>query len=116
MARLNDMVHGILRTEFDSGIVDNPPQTQVVDVLRGFEMAQKIEEKGAVLLKNDLGQLPLNAVSLKSIAVIGGHSDVGVMSGGGSGQVSPERGSAVPPSPACAPSDHLGIFSITVYR
>ncbi len=30
MARLNDMVHRILRTEFDSGIVDSPPQAQVV--------------------------------------------------------------------------------------
>jgi beta-glucosidase len=51
MARLNDMVHRILRTEFDSGIVDNPPQAQVVDVFRGFKVAQKIEEEGAVLLK-----------------------------------------------------------------
>jgi beta-glucosidase len=89
MARLNDMVHRILRTEFDSGIVDDPPQAQVVDVFRGFEVAQKIEEKGAVLLKNDHGQLPLNAAGIKSIAVIGGHADAGVMSGGGSGQVSP---------------------------
>jgi beta-glucosidase len=77
MARLNDMVHRILRTEFDSGIVDDPPQAQVVDVFRGFEVAQKIEEKGAVLLKNDHGQLPLNAAGIKSIAVIGGHADAG---------------------------------------
>src|SRR6266849_3528752 len=116
MARLNDMVHRILRTEFDSGIVDNPPQAHVVDVLRGFEVAQKIEEKGAVLLKNDHGQLPLNAAGVKSIAVIGGHADVGVMSGGGSGQVSPAGGSAVPPSSDRAPGDPLGIFSITVYH
>ena len=116
MARLNDMVHRILRTEFDSGIVDNPPQAQVVDVFRGFEVAQKIEEKGAVLLKNDRGQLPLNAARIKSIAVIGGHADVGVMSGGGSGQVSPAGGSAFPPSPNRAPGDPLGIFSITVYH
>jgi beta-glucosidase len=116
MARLNDMVHRILRTEFDSGIVDNPPQAHVVDVLRGFEVAQKIEEKGAVLLKNEHAQLPLNAAGIKSIAVIGGHADTGVMSGGGSGQVSPAGGSAVPPSPDRAPGDPLGIFSITVYH
>src|SRR5216684_1678716 len=113
-ARLNDMVHRILRTEFDSGIVDNPPQAHVVDVLRGFEVAQKVEEKGAVLLKNDHGQLPLNAAGVKSIAVIGGHADVGVMSGGGSGQVSPAGGSAVPPSADRA--DPTGVFSITVYH
>ena len=115
-ARLNDMIHRILRTEFDSGIVDNPPQAHVVDVLRGFEVAQKIEEKGAVLLKNKREQLPLNTASVKSIAVIGGHADVGVMSGGGSGQVSPAGGSAVPPSPDRAPGDPLGIFSLTVYH
>jgi beta-glucosidase len=116
MARLNDMVHRILRTEFDSGVVDNPPRAHVVDVLRGFEVAQKIEEKGAVLLKNDHGQLPLHAATTKSIAVIGGHADVGVMSGGGSGQVSPAGGSAVPPSPEHPPGDPLGIFSTTVYH
>ncbi|MFL6306107.1 MAG: beta-glucosidase [Candidatus Sulfotelmatobacter sp.] len=116
MARLNDMVHRILRTEFDSGIVDNPPQAHVVDVLRGFEVAQKIEEKGAVLLKNEHAQLPLNAAGIKTIAIIGGHADTGVMSGGGSGQVSPAGGSAVPPSPDRAPGDPLGIFSITSYH
>jgi beta-glucosidase len=116
MARLNEMVHRILRTEFDSGIVDNPPHAEVVDVFRGFEVAQKIEEKGAVLLKNDHKQLPLHAAGLKSIAVIGGHADVGVMSGGGSGQVSPAGGSPVPPSPEPPPGDPLGIFSITAYH
>lgn len=116
MARLNDMVHRILRTEFDSGIVDNPPRAHVVDVFRGFEIAQKVEEEGAVLLKNDRGQLPLNATTVKSIAVIGGHADVGVLSGGGSGQVSPAGDSAVPPSPERPPGDPLGIFSTTVYH
>jgi beta-glucosidase len=115
-ARLDNMVHRILRTEFDAGIVDDPPQVQVVDVFRGFEVAQKIEEKGAVLLKNDHGQLPLHAAGIKSIAVIGGHADAGVMSGGGSGQVSPAGGSAVPPSPDRAPGDPLEVFSKTVYH
>jgi len=115
MTRLNDMVHRILRTEFDSGIVDNPPQAQVVDLFRGFEVAQKIEEKGAVLLKNGHGQLPLNAAGVKSIAVIGGHADVGVMSGGGSAQVSPAGGNAVPPPPG-AFDDPLAMFNITVYH
>jgi beta-glucosidase len=116
IAHLNDMVHRILRTEFDSGIVDNPPQAQVVDVLRGFEVAQKIEEKGAVLLKNDLGQLPLSASGLKSIAVIGEHADAGVISGGGSGQVSPAGGNAVLQTPGDAPDDPLGLFNKTVYH
>lgn len=102
MDRLNDMVHRVLRTEFDSGIVDDPPQPESPNVMRGFEIAQKTEEKGAVLLKNEHDQLPLNAASIKSIAVIGGHADVGVLSGGGSSQVSAAGGNAVPPPPEIA--------------
>ena len=47
------MVHRILRTEFDSGIVDDPPQPESPNVMRGFEVAQKTAEEGAVLLKNE---------------------------------------------------------------
>jgi beta-glucosidase len=99
LARLNDMVHRILRTAFASGVVDSPPQPYVVDVFRGFEAAQKVEEKGAVLLKNTDRQLPLKASTIRSIAVIGGHADAGVLSGGGSSQVSPAGDNPVPPPP-----------------
>ena len=99
MERLNDMVHRILRTEFDAGIVDDPPQPESPNVMRGFEVAQTTEERGAVLLKNADAVLPLDAGSIQSIAVIGGHADVGVMSGGGSSQVSPAGGNPVPPPP-----------------
>ncbi|MDR3726639.1 MAG: glycoside hydrolase family 3 C-terminal domain-containing protein [Terracidiphilus sp.] len=116
VARLNDMVHRILRTEFASGVVDNPPQPQIVDVFRGFEVAQKVEEKGAVLLKNANRQLPLKAASIQSIAVIGGHADVGVMSGGGSSQVSPAGGNPVPPPPDEMAGNPMGAFGQTVYH
>src|SRR5262249_44775481 len=99
MARLNDMVHRILRTEFAAGVVDNPPAPRVVDVFGGLEVAQRAAEQGTVLLKNAGGQLPLSAASLKSIAIIGSHADVGVLSGGGSAQVDPPGGNAVPPPP-----------------
>jgi beta-glucosidase len=99
MARLNDMVHRILRTEFAVGVVDDPPMPKVVDVFGGLEVAQRVAEQGTVLLKNANGQLPLDAGSLKSIAVIGSHADVGVLSGGGSAQVDPPGGNAVPPPP-----------------
>jgi beta-glucosidase len=49
-----------------------------------------------VLLKND-GTLPLHSDSLRSIAVIGAHADVGVLSGGGSAQVDAPGGSAISP-------------------
>ncbi len=98
MTRLDDMVHRILRSMFAVGVIDNPPAQQVVDVFRGLEDAQHIAEESIVLLKNANNQLPLNA-AVKSIAVIGGHSDVGVPSGGGSAQVNPPGGNAVPPAP-----------------
>ena len=115
MDRLNDMVHRILRTEFDSGIVDEPAQPESPDAMRGFEVAQKTEERGAVLLRND-GVLPLSAASLKSIAVIGGHADVGVMSGGGSSQVSPAGGNPVPPPPELMKNPLAGFMLIETYQ
>jgi beta-glucosidase len=94
--RLDDMVRRIVRTEFASGVFDNPQPTKVPDVVRGFKVAQQAAEESMVLLKNDKAQLPLNAAALKSIAVIGGHADAGVLSGGGSAQVDPMGGNAVP--------------------
>jgi len=106
LARLNDMVHRILRSMFAVGVIDNPPVEKVVDVFKGLEDAQHIAEEGTVLLKNSGAQLPLNAAAVKSIAVIGSHADVGVLSGGGSAQVDPPGGNAVPPPPP--PPDSAG--------
>ena len=96
MAELDDHVHRVLRSMFASGIVDDPPQKGVVDVFGGLEVSQKIEEHSIVLLKNDGNQLPLPS-SVSSIAVIGSHSDVGMISGGGSAQVDPPGGNAIKP-------------------
>ena len=94
---LDDHVHRILRAMFATGVVDDPPQKSVVDVEGGFEVAQKIEEQSTVLLKNDQAQLPLDASKIHSIAVIGPHADVGMISGGGSAQVDPPGGNAIMP-------------------
>src|ERR1700757_516685 len=84
LARLDDMVQRILRSMFAVGVVDNPPMPRrVVDPFRGREESQQIAEESIVLLKNADGLLPLSAARLKSIAVIGSHADVGVLSGGG---------------------------------
>jgi beta-glucosidase len=96
-ARLNDMVHRILRTEFACGIVDHPPVQKVVDVFHGLEVAQRVAEQGTVLLKNENHLLPLKPGVGQSIAVIGSHADAGVLSGGGSAQVDPPGGNAIPP-------------------
>jgi len=97
MARLDNMVHRILRSMFAVGVIDNPPVERVVDVFKGLEDAQKIEEAGIVLLKNANDRLPLEAAATHSIAVIGSHADVGVLSGGGSAQVDAAGGNAVTP-------------------
>ena len=99
MARLDDMVKRILRAQFAVGQYDEHPQTKVVDVFGGLEVAQRVAERGTVLLKNNNRQLPLDKAAVKSIAVIGSHADVGVLSGGGSAQVDPPGGNAVPPPP-----------------
>ena len=95
MARLDNMVHRILRTEFAVGLFDNPPDRRVPDVFHGLEVAERVAEQTIVLLKNAAGQLPL-PTSIHSIALVGSHADVGVLSGGGSGRVDPIGGNAVP--------------------
>ncbi|MCU1251566.1 MAG: glycoside hydrolase family 3 domain protein [Edaphobacter sp.] len=97
-ARLNDMVHRILRSMFAAGVVDDPPVRAVVDPFRGRDDAQHIAEESIVLLKNSGGILPLKA-AVSSIALIGSHADVGVLSGGGSAQVDPPGGNAANPQP-----------------
>jgi len=94
-ARIDNMVHRILRSEFAVGLFDNSPERQVPDVFRGLEVAQRVAEQSIVLLKNANGQLPLSP-GVKTIAVIGSHADVGVISGGGSAQVDPMGGNPVP--------------------
>jgi beta-glucosidase len=94
---LDDHVQRILRSMFAAGVVDDPPQKSVVDVVGGFEVAQRIAEQGTVLLKNANGQLPLDATKVHSIAIIGPHADVGMISGGGSAQVDPPGGNAIMP-------------------
>ena len=49
-----------------------------------------------MLLKNS-EVLPLDGAKVRSIAVIGAHADVGIMSGGGSAQVDAPGGNAIDP-------------------
>jgi beta-glucosidase len=97
VTELDDHVRRILRGMFAAGVVDDPPQRSVVDIMGGLEVAQKIAEESTVLLKNDHAQLPLDASKIHSIAVIGPHADVGMISGGGSAQVDPPGGNAIMP-------------------
>jgi beta-glucosidase len=85
-ARLHDMVHRILRSLFASGVIDIPmtPRTPSTHA----DVAEQNAVEGIVLLKNRENLLPL-ARNVRSIAVIGAHADIGMLSGGGSSQVLP---------------------------
>ncbi len=96
-SEMDEHVHRILRAMFAVGIIDNPRQRFVVDPFAGLDVARRIEESSIVLLKNDRFVLPLDSARLKTIAVIGAHADVGMISGGGSAQVDPVGGNAIAP-------------------
>ncbi|HEY6080433.1 MAG TPA: glycoside hydrolase family 3 C-terminal domain-containing protein [Polyangiaceae bacterium] len=92
-ARLDDMVRRIARTLLDKGVIDNPVRIASIDFIEHAKVTQADAEEGIVLLKN-ADVLPL-ASSSKRVAVIGGHADVGVLTGGGSAQVYAPGGNAV---------------------
>jgi len=89
-ARLDDMVTRILWALFAKGPVDDPVKVTPIDYAAHAAVAQKAAEDSLVLLKNDGNLLPLRGV--KSIAVIGGSADKGVLAGAGSSDVTPVGG------------------------
>ncbi len=101
-ARLADMNRRILRSMFAIGVDRDPPTRAPIDVAAGAQVAQDIAERSIVLLRNRGGALPL-AASARRIAVIGGHADSGVLSGGGSSQTQGEGGPIVTIPTAAGP-------------
>jgi beta-glucosidase len=97
LSEIDDHARRVLYAEFLSGVVDDPPQPSVVDVVKGLKVAKREEEESIVLLKNDHAILPIDPAQVHSIAIIGGHADVGMISGGGSAQVDPPGGNAIMP-------------------
>uniref|UniRef100_B0T3V1 Beta-glucosidase n=1 Tax=Caulobacter sp. (strain K31) TaxID=366602 RepID=B0T3V1_CAUSK len=93
-ARLSGMTRRILRSMFAAGLFDVPAANSEIDYAANAEVARKVAQEGIVLLKNRNGLLPL-AKSARTIAVIGGHADAGVLSGGGSSQVIAPGGAKV---------------------
>ncbi len=101
--RIDNMAQRVLRAMFEVGLFDYPESLQPIDSATDQSVAQEAEEQGAVLLKNAGGQLPLSPSAIKSIAVIGSHADIAVLSGGGSAQVTPTGGPALVQSNPCPP-------------
>jgi beta-glucosidase len=92
--RLEDMDLRVLRSLYAVGIVEHPASRMALDLDAGAQAAQAASRQGSVLLRNEGGLLPLSP-EVKRIAVIGGHADMGVLSGGGSSQVAPPGGPAL---------------------
>jgi beta-glucosidase len=93
--RLDEMAGRILWSMFEHGLFEHPvPSGELAPPLHA-SITRTSAEEGAVLLRNRGGLLPLPA-SIKKIALIGGYADKGVLSGGGSSQVYPKGGNAVP--------------------
>ncbi|RRA48127.1 glycoside hydrolase family 3 protein [Acidipila sp. EB88] len=97
VAEIDGHVHRMLRSYFADGIVDYPVERGVIDVEHDLDVTQQVEEGSIVLLKNEKNILPLENAKVRSIAVIGAHADVGMLSGGGSAQVDPPGGNAIAP-------------------
>lgn len=57
----------------------------------------QLEEKSIVLLKNEKSVLPIDSTRVHKIAVIEGHAEIAMISGGGSAQVDPPGGNAIMP-------------------
>ena len=89
MARLDDMALRVLRSDFAVGVVDDPPRPgAAVDTDADARVAESVERSAIVLLQNKRGLLPLRR-DARRVVVIGAHADRGVLSGGGSSQVTP---------------------------
>jgi beta-glucosidase len=97
MSEIDNHARRVLRSMFLAGIVDHPVEKSVIDIEAGLDIAQHIEEQSIVLLKNNNSILPLDSAKLHTIALIGGHADVGMISGGGSAQVDPPGGNVIAP-------------------
>jgi beta-glucosidase len=103
--RLDDMVQRILWAMFAKGPVDFPVKVTPIDYAANAAVAQKAAEESLVLLKNDGDLLPLRGV--KSIAVIGGSADRGVLAGAGSSDVTPVGGAVMIDNHTYLPSPPL---------
>lgn len=88
MARIDDMVARYLTGLIESGVYDAPVPTAPAPIPYDAhaDVAQRTAEAGMVLLKNSGNLLPVTRTA-RRVVLIGGHADVGVLSGGGSSQV-----------------------------
>jgi beta-glucosidase len=93
--KLADMNTRVLTQIYLHHLDTNPVKPGgAIDYAANGAVALAAAEQGIVLLRNQNGALPL-AASAKSIAVIGGYANSGVISGGGSSQTNLPGGPAI---------------------
>jgi beta-glucosidase len=113
-SRLDDMVRRIARSMIAAGAFDAPIRPGgPIDYAADAIVAERVEDEGLVLLKND-GVLPLPN-RLGKILVVGGHADVGVLSGAGSSQVIPPGGGALTIKMSGVEGDPMAAFRKAVF-
>jgi beta-glucosidase len=84
--RLSEMVRRILYAQFAAGLFEHPMTGGPIDYEADAKVSRDIAAQGVVLLKNQGAMLPL-APSARTILVIGDYVEKGVLSGGGSSNV-----------------------------
>ena len=92
-AKLADMNRRVLWGIYSTGADVHPPVKAAIDFQANGDVSEATAKEGIVLLRNSGNALPL-AASAKTIAVIGGYADTGVLSGAGSSQVQGPEGPA----------------------
>jgi beta-glucosidase len=110
--RLSDMVRRILRAVYMVGADKwSGPQPQP-DVEAHVASAVEVAQQGIVLLKNE-GLLPISP-DVKTIAVIGGHADRGMISGGGGSSLTDPIGGFALDVPLGGHSIFAGLRRLTI--
>ncbi len=86
---IDDKIKRMLRVMFRMGYFDRQLDKPVTNAPEQRAVALDIARAGIVLLKNEKNILPLQAASVKSIAVVGPNAEVLRSGGGGSSMVIP---------------------------
>ncbi|MBN1900936.1 glycoside hydrolase family 3 C-terminal domain-containing protein [Candidatus Sumerlaeota bacterium] len=88
---IDDKVRRIIRIILRHGFCDRPQKIDSIplDDPENAKVALQMAREGIVLLKNEKNTLPLDAVKIKTIAVIGPNAHPAVPGGGGSSRVEP---------------------------
>ncbi|MFZ4620066.1 MAG: glycoside hydrolase family 3 C-terminal domain-containing protein [Bacteroidota bacterium] len=86
---VDDKIKRMLRVMFRMGYFDKKLDKPVTNAPEQRAVALDVARAGIVLLKNESNTLPLNASTVRSIAVLGPNAEVLRSGGGGSSQVAP---------------------------